>query len=187
MRLTVSSGSWASSRPHESMVVIRPTRKLRSALPVAGLTGVSDTALGDWYVNRVVVDRQPLLLLVSSASLLPILIRARNVRDLPIHLEETVARRLLRLGVPPPLIDAERRAMTPVRIGATVDRSVLGIMVDFARGVSHYLGAGPWSDTDLAAAEDRLAGTPCYAGKPSDQVVFPDLKAPALLAARWTV
>jgi len=30
--------------------------------------GTSDTALGDWYVNRLIVDRQPLLLLVSAAS-----------------------------------------------------------------------------------------------------------------------
>ena len=37
------------------MVVIRPTRKLHSALPVMQNAGASDTALGDWYVNRVVV------------------------------------------------------------------------------------------------------------------------------------
>jgi hypothetical protein len=167
------------------MVVIRPTRKLRTALPVTQATGISDTALGDWYVNRLVVDRQPLLLLVSSASLLALLVRARAIRELPTHIGDIAAQRLARLGVAHSLIDRERRAMTPVRIGPTIDRSVLGIMVDFGKGVPHYLGTGSWDDAALRAVEDRLAETPCYAGKPSDRVVFPETKAPELLAARW--
>lgn len=167
------------------MVVIRPTRKLRTALPVTQKAGISDTALGDWYVNRLVVDRQPLLLLVSSTSLLPILVRARDVRELPVYIGDIVAHRLARLGVALSLIDAERRAITPVHIAATVDRSVLGIMVDFAKGVPYYLEAGPWDATALGVVEDRLAETPCHAGKPSDQVIFPETKAPALLTAKW--
>ena len=36
--------------------------KLARALPVsAGTVPESTTALGDWYVNRLVVDRRPLL------------------------------------------------------------------------------------------------------------------------------
>jgi hypothetical protein len=120
------------------MVVIRPTRKLQSVLPLTTTPGTSDTALGDWYVNRLIVDRQPLLLLVSAASLLPALVRARHVRALPAQIEEIVSRRSSRLGIAASLIAAERRAMTPVRIGATADRSVLGIMVDFAKGLPYY-------------------------------------------------
>jgi uncharacterized protein DUF6933 len=63
------------------MVILRPTKKLGALLPPEKSVPVShDTALGDWYVNRIVVDRQPLLLLVSSASLLPLLLPARDVR-----------------------------------------------------------------------------------------------------------
>jgi hypothetical protein len=91
---------------------------------------------------------------------------------------------LARLGVATPLIDAERRAMTPVRIGATVDRSVLGIMVDFAKDIPYYLEAGGWDERALRRVEDRLAETPCHAGKPRDRVVFPETKAPALLTAK---
>jgi hypothetical protein len=96
-----------------------------------------------------------------------------------------VARRLERLGVSTPLVDAECRAMTPVRIGATADRSVLGIMVDFVKGVPYYLEAGGWDDSELTLVEDRLAETPCRAGKPSERVVFPEKRAPELLAAKW--
>ena len=167
------------------MVAIRPTRKLRSALPVTEVLGPPDSALGDWYANRFVVGRQPLLLLVSSASLLPILVRARRVRELPNHLEDMVACRLARLGIATPLIEAERRAMRPVRIGPTVDRSVLGIMADFANSVPYYLGPGGLGDSALVGAENRLAGTPCYAGKASGRVVFPDRKALELLVAKW--
>jgi len=166
------------------MVVIRPTRKLQRALPVSQIAGASDTALGDWYVNRLIVDRQPLLLLVSAASLLPVLVRARNVRDLPTDIGEIVARRLARLHVPHALIDAEHRAMTPVNIGATVDRSVVGIMVDFAKGVPYFL-ASRFDDGDLAQAEDQLGSTPCHAGKRADRVIFPDRKAPELLTVKW--
>jgi hypothetical protein len=61
---------------------------------------------------------------------------------------------------------------------------VLGIMVDFAKGVPYYLKAG-WDDAALGLVEDQLAKTPCYAGKPADRVVFPDQKAPELLTAKW--
>lgn len=166
------------------MVVIRPTRKLQGVLPVTRMAGASDTALGDWYVNRVVVDRQPLLLLVSAESLLPVLVRARSVRTLPTQIGDIVVHRLTRLGVPRSLIDAERRAMAPVHIGPTVDRSVLGIMVDFAKGVPYYLEPG-WDAAALGLVEDRLATTPCHAGKPAHRVVFPDQKAPELLTAKW--
>ena len=51
------------------MVTLRPTRKLRSLLRLAeSEPGYCDTALGDWYVNRLVVDRQPLLLLVRARA-----------------------------------------------------------------------------------------------------------------------
>jgi hypothetical protein len=55
------------------MVVLRRTQKLATALPLTGTSVTqSDTALGDWYVNRLVVDRRPLLLLISARALLPI-------------------------------------------------------------------------------------------------------------------
>jgi hypothetical protein len=65
------------------MVILRPTQKLRALLATGQpAPGGSDTALGDWYVNRLVVDRQPLLILVSSTSLLPLLVPARDVQGL---------------------------------------------------------------------------------------------------------
>ena len=168
------------------MVILRPTKKLSSMLPTAeAVPPRSDTALGDWYVNRIVVDRRPLLLLVSSAALLPLLLPARDVRTLPDRLGELVAARLRRFAIDLCAIDAEQRAMVPVVIGPTVDRSVLGIMVDFAKAVPYHLESGRWNEHTLSLVEDRLAETPCHAARSADRVIFPDKKAPNLLRKKW--
>jgi hypothetical protein len=39
------------------MVILRPVRKLYGLLPITGnAADASTTALGDWYLKRVVVD-----------------------------------------------------------------------------------------------------------------------------------
>lgn len=168
------------------MVILRPTRKLGSLLPTTKNVPVcQDTALGDWYVNRVVVDWQPLLLLVSSLALLRMLLPARDVRGLPEKLGALVAARLRRCGVDARAIDAEQQAMYPVGIGPTIDRSVLGIMVDFARAVPYYLEPGQWNEKTLELVEERLAETPCHADRSADHVIFPNKKAPDLLYEKW--
>jgi len=169
------------------LVILRPTAKLRSLLPLSDAPiSPSDTALGDWYVNRLVVDRRPLLLLVSSRALLPLLIPARSVRNLPVRLAELVGARLTRLGVNASVIAAEVRTMTPVVTAPTNDRSTLGIMVDFAKSIPYHLDPNGWDETTLPFVESRLAETPCHAGRRQEQVIFPDRDAPALLSARWS-
>jgi hypothetical protein len=168
------------------MVILRPTGKLRSLLPARGaVTSASDTALGDWYVNRIVVDRQPLLLLVSSTSLLPILLRARDVRGLPDQLKGLVEARLRRCGADARVIAAELQAMSSVVVAPTLDRSVLGILVDFAKAVPYYLEPRAWSEPTLRVVEERLAETPCFTSRAFNSVVFPQKRAQELLRAKW--
>lgn len=167
------------------MVVLRRTQKLARALPTTTTPFTnSETALGDWYVNRLTVDRRPLLLLVSARGLLPILLPARSVSTLPNRLSQVVAARLRRLGVAPILVTAEVSAMDSVAVAPTVDRSVVGIMVDFAKAVPFYLEPG-WDESSLPFAEARLSKTPCHASRPFEDVVFPERKAAELLLARW--
>ena len=82
-------------------------------------------------------------------------------------------------------IAAERRAMQPVVTCPTVDRSVLGIMVDFAKAVPYHLEPGTWNDDRLPLVEDLLAETPCHAGRPFERVIFPDRKVPELPRSKW--
>jgi len=166
------------------MVHLRATHKvLRSLGPAASSSDPPDTALGDWFVNRFVVARRPLLLLVSSASLLAILEPARGVRSLPERLPSLVGRRLRRLGVPDRLIQAEIDAMDEVRVAPTNDRSVVGTMVDFVHQV-HYYGsvAERWNESSLAALEDALERMPCRVTRSMSETVWPDRRTRELLA-----
>ena len=169
------------------MLILRPTRKLRSQLPVSAADpGGSDNALGDWYVNRIVIHRRPLLLLVPSKSLLAVLAPARDVRRLPLRLADLVAQRLRRLGMPAAVIDAELRAMQPIELAKTVDRSVLGIMVDFGKMLWYDLDPGFSELVGLQQAEELLWDNPCYAGRSHDEVVWPRKMTAELLLARWS-
>ena len=168
------------------MVILRATRKLRT-IPHDRIDPDldSDTALGDWYVNRFVIDRRPLLLLVSSLSLLPIVVPARDVRSLPSRLAQLVADRLTRLQVRSSLIQQEVDAMNPVVVARTTDRSVVGTMVDFARMASYILPEWGWGDADLVALDGNLGTSPCRVSRPAGKGFFPDQKASELLEERW--
>ena len=168
------------------MVALRATQKVLRHLPAPGPEpGPPDTALGDWFVNRLVVDRRPLLLLVSSTSLLAILEPARDVRGLPERLEPLVALRLFRLGVPPGWIEAEVAALAPVAVAKTNSRSVLGTMNDFAHLIPYMLPVDGWGDATLRDAEARLAHTPCRSSAAIAKGFFPDILAAQRLGERW--
>jgi hypothetical protein len=170
------------------VVVIRATQKvLRSLPPVTADCPPTTAALGDWYVNRLVVDRQPLLLMVSSLSRLAIIEPARDTRDLPARLSTIVENRLRRLGVSETLISGEVDATRRVAVGKTLDRSVLGQLVDFAKAVPFYLTVQSWGPADLRRAEDLLGETPCCVTKSSNGVIWPTRLAVELLEQRWSV
>jgi hypothetical protein len=165
---------------------LRATQKVLRRLPpaTAAPSVGSDTALGDWYVNRFVVDRRPLLLILSARSLLAILLPARDLGTLPTRLPALVGARLRRLGMDRGIIEAEVSAMTPVTVARTLDRTVLGYLVDFAKMIPYHLDAGEWDETTLVFVEGRLAHTPCQLGRAT---IFPDRAVPELLNARWRV
>lgn len=167
------------------MVHLRATGKVLRSLNVSAFSDApSDTALGDWYATRIVVSRIPILLLISSRSLLPVLLRARDVRSLPDHLPDIVRARLNRLGIPPSVVDAEVGAMNPVHVSKTADRSVLGVLVDFGKLLHHIL-PDPWNEGDFIDMEARLAETPCFASRSYSETIFPDRDTPLILQERW--
>jgi hypothetical protein len=167
-------------------VTLRRTEKLSSVLPATIATPQEpDTALGDWYANRIVVDRKPLLLLLSSRAFLAILLPARELRTLPSRLGEVVAQRLRRFGIAQRVINAEVAAMDRVLVSKTGNRAVVGIMVDFANMIPYHLDRGAWDESTLPFIEAKLAGAPCFSSRSGEQTVFPDLATRAVLAERW--
>lgn len=168
------------------MLILRATKKVLKLLPESSLEGESsDTALGDWYVNRIVVDRKPLLLLVSEKSRLAILEPARDVKKLPAALPTLVGRRLRTLGVPERQVAQEIWAMHPVAIKPTKDRSVLGQVVDFSRAIPYYLPVGDWGEEELRLSEEQLGDTPCLCSAKGNQTVWPVDETVTRLKAKW--
>lgn len=82
------------------------------------------------------------------------------------------------------LISSEVAAMQPVLTGKVTDRSVVGIMVDFAKAIPFYVEDIGIDDHGLGIAEKRPEETPCYAGR-SRSTVFPLDRTPELLTAKW--
>lgn len=166
-------------------MLLRATARILKRLPEdAARTDASDTALGDWYVNRIVIDRQPLLLLVSAESRLAMLSPARDLKGLPGRLGAMVDQRLARLGVSGSVVRAEVGATGTVRVGRALNRSITGQMVNFAKAIPYYLPVNGWDEGTLRKVEDRLAETPCLCGR-SAGPVWPRETAVRLLENRW--
>jgi len=177
------------------MVTLRATRRVRGLAPLQlqrddpAALAEPDTALGDWYVNALSHGRQRLLLLVSARGLLSCILPARGVRTLPERLADEVARRLRRLEIPQPWAAAEVAAMDPVQVAHTLDRSVIGSLVEFAFHAGHILAEDahgtPADRPVLDAAEDFLWGMPCRVSAPRRRSFFPEDQVHELLKARW--
>ena len=166
------------------MVFLRATARLLSKLPAARApAGSSDTALGDWYATTLVVARRPLLLMVSSESLLPIVLPGRDLRTIPERLSDIVRARLERFGSPADQIAAEVSAMHPVIVTKTVSRSVVGIMVQCIHSIPYFLERGAWDDSTLPSLENWLAETPWHATRP--EAVWAEKEVPRCLTERW--
>ena len=168
------------------MVVLRVRHRLAQVLPPAAeVPRDSDTALGDWYVHQVTVGSESLALLVSSRSLLAMLVPAAGLPELPQRLAALVAVRLKRLDISARLIAPERQAMRPVVVAKTADRSVVGIMVDYAKMIPRYLPTGGWDVTTLPFVEAQLQDNPCHSYGRAENIIFPRRAVPRLLADRW--
>lgn len=162
-----------------SMMTLRCTRRLIARLT---LTPGADTLeatnnLGDWYANAVHIGHRRLVLCVSERSLLSVVIPARDVRQLPSRLPETVRSLLGRLGVPGDVAEAGVASMLPISVGLTRNRSVVGSMVDLGRQAA-FLIAPKAPRPPVADVELALAGVPCLQLQPH---VFPFRAVGALL------
>jgi hypothetical protein len=146
------------------MVTIRCTKKLLRRVQGEATPPSSTTLLGDWYANILFARPEQLILCVSERTLLPVMVIARDARSLGVRLARSLREVLMRLGVPPPLVDAEQMKMNPVAFGPTRNRRVLGTINEFLFQLSWYFHDQPTASlTDVSL---WLARTPC---KPINQ------------------
>ncbi|UIF88647.1 hypothetical protein [Cupriavidus sp. UYPR2.512] len=158
------------------MLYLHCTQKLLNRLkPEVVDVGSSTTKLGSWYAT-VLQWRPQIAMLVNERTLLPVLMPLAPAATLAARFPETLAEILTALAVPHSFIESEVSQMQIVKYAKTQNRSVVGIMTQFAYlAYLAYLAEGYRGYdkiTELIARSLKLAHTPCsplYKGP-----VFPD-------------
>jgi hypothetical protein len=116
-------------------------------------------------------------LFVNEPTLLPVLVPLAPAATLLARFPQRAAAVLAAHGTPDAVIAEEQRQMRDRRLAKTANRSVAGIMNEFAFLAQNYRG-----DTlapDLLALAMRLAATPC--GPLYSKHISPDRELAALL------
>nr|WP_221377013.1 hypothetical protein [Actinoplanes polyasparticus] len=143
------------------MLIVRATKKLRqrlgSATPYDGES--STTLLGEWYANLLPWRPQQLILLVNEETLLPVLMPLALGATVPARIGPEIAAALAAHRAPAAVIEGELRQMRDCRFGPTANRSVVGIMNEFAYLADVYRHSDP--GRSLAELGLKLAETPC--------------------------
>jgi len=141
---------------------LRCTARLLTRLKVAPEREPIETGtlLGDWYANLVHVGRTPLVLCVSDRTLLPVVLRAQDLRSIVPRLAERVGQVLRAIGAPADAIDRELAAMKDATICRTASRRVLGSMTDFVFMMTAYTKGELNADDALVELAVWLAEAP---------------------------
>jgi hypothetical protein len=142
-------------------MIVRATKKLRqrlgSATPHDGEP--STTVLGEWYATVLPWRPRQLILLVNERTLLPMLMPLAPSATAPSRIGPEIAVALAAHQVPAVVIDGELSQMRDCRFAPTANRSVVGVMNEFAFLADVYRKNHP--DIGLPQLARRLAATPC--------------------------
>jgi hypothetical protein len=143
------------------VLIVRATKKLRQRLGAAApYDGEPSTALlGDWYATLLPWRPQQLILLVNEQTLLPVVMPLAPGATAPARIGPEIAAALATHRAPSTVIDSELSQMRDCRFGPTANRSVVGIMNEFAYLADVYRRSD--SSRSLAELGQKLAETPC--------------------------
>lgn len=159
------------------MLIVRATRKLLDRIGPPDLEAEqSTTMLGHWYATAVFWKPQ-VALFVNEQTLLPLLMPLAPAATLLVRFPQQAATVLAAHGTPEAIISAELQQMRDHRLARTANRSVVGIMNEFAYLAEAY--RDHTSAPDLLGLAMRLAATPC--GPLYSKNVSPDRELHALV------
>jgi hypothetical protein len=164
----------------EGVLIVRATKKLLDrvgpATPGEGECGT--TLLGSWYATAL-FWKPRVVLLVNEATLLPVLMPLAPAATVLARAAEQIAVVLAEYRAPAAILAEEQRRMLERRIAKTANRSVVGVMNEFARLAELYRDDD--SRQDLVGLAARLARTPC--SPIYGRNVSPDRELAALLGS----
>ncbi len=142
------------------MYVVHGTRKFleRVGAPSQVEAGRPMTVLGDWYAT-VLFWKPQVGLFLNESTLLPVLLPLAPAATVIDRFPTALATVLRRHGISEAFIEAESEAMADHCLAKTKNRSVVGMMTEFA-----FLG-GAYAESehavDLVELSLWLARTPC--------------------------
>lgn len=142
------------------MFTVHATKKLLDRIKQPSCLAASQptTSLGNWYATALFWKPQ-LALLVNEQTLLPVLMPLAPATSLAERFPPHLATVLAAHGVDQAFIVAELAQMTEARYAKTANRSVVGVMNQFAFQAEVYR---EYLETDaLLMLSLRLAETPC--------------------------
>jgi hypothetical protein len=159
------------------VIIVHGTRVFRDRVPgpAAGPDDTSTTLLGAWYAT-VLRWRRPSALSVNERTLLPLVLPLAPAKMLLNRLPDALAELLSAHGVPAPLIEAEHAEALDHRVAPTANRSLVGVMNEFA----FLADAHQVEEPDLVRLSTKLATTPC--GPLFQRHISPDRELAALIA-----
>jgi hypothetical protein len=159
------------------VIIVHSTRAFRDRVPGPAVTpGETSTAvLGAWYAT-ILRWRRPAALLVNELTLLPLVLPLAPAKTLLTRFPDALAELLAVHRVPPQLIEVERAQALEHRLAATANRSLVGVMNEFA----HLADLDRAENHDLLRLSMRLATTPC--GPLFQRHISPDRELAAFLA-----
>jgi hypothetical protein len=147
------------------MLVLRATKRLRQRIgsPTVMEGEQSTPLLGDWYATAL-PWRPQVALLVNATTLLPVLIPLAPAATMTARLADQIGIVLAAHGTPDVTIQAELEHMRDCWIAPTINRSIVGVMNEFAFLANTYCAAACPNLLNLAI---RLAATPCQPALPA--------------------
>ena len=166
------------------MLVVHGTKKFRDRVggPLVDPSEQSSTALGNWYAT-VLFWRPQVALFVNETTLLPVLLPFAPARSVIERFTPTLASVLGAHGVAVSFIDYEVAEMGEHGLAKTANRSVLGVMNEFALE-AEVEREDSFEPESLVWLSVRLARMPC--GPLYDRHVSPDRELAALAGAHLT-
>lgn len=160
----------------EVMVIVHGTRRFRDRVPGRERSPDerSDGVLGSWYAH-LLRWRPNVALFVNDRTLLPVLTPIAPAASLLDRFPSAVGQVLRAHQMPEQRIEEEIEHMATVRLTATADRRLTGMLTEFAFLADAHRHDG----SDLVALSVRLAKTPC--GPLYQRHVSPDRELAALI------
>jgi hypothetical protein len=151
----------------------------RVGAPSGAEVGRPTTVLGNWYAT-VLFWKPQAALFVNETTLLPILLPFAPAATVIERFPKALATMLQRHGIGERFVEAECAAMADHRLAKTTNRSVVGMMTEFAILAGAY--AESEDAVDLVELSQWLARTPC--GPLRSRHGSPDRELTAHIASR---